>query len=103
MEVLRAAIVWPGNLKKRRTRAKRFVPSLHRAITRTLQTWTRVNSAQLVMPNRRASKRPVFPASKENTTTWKMQTLANFAKQTPIPRTKIEPPNAPPALVVVLP
>jgi hypothetical protein len=34
-EVLRAPIVWPANFKKRQTPAKRFVPLVHRAITRT--------------------------------------------------------------------
>ena len=37
-EVHRAPIVWPGNFKKRRPPAKRFVPLVHRAITRTRQT-----------------------------------------------------------------
>jgi hypothetical protein len=37
-EVHRAPIVWPANLKKRQAPAKRFVPLVHRAITRTRQT-----------------------------------------------------------------
>ena len=36
-EVHRAPIVWPANLKKRQT-TERFVPPVHRAITRTRQT-----------------------------------------------------------------
>ena len=46
------------------------------------------------MPNRRPNKRRAFPASKENTTMSKVRRLASFAKQTPFPRTKTEPPNA---------
>ena len=51
-EVHRAPIVWPANLKKRQAPAKRFVPLVNRAITRTRQTWTRACSAHLGMPNR---------------------------------------------------
>ena len=36
--VHRAPIVWPANLKKRRSPAKRNVPLVHRAITRTRLT-----------------------------------------------------------------
>ena len=46
------------------------------------------------MPNRRPNKRRAFPASKENTTMSKVRQRASFAKITPIPRTKTEPPNA---------
>ena len=37
-EVRNAAIVWPGNLKKRQTQTKRFVPFVYRGITQTSQT-----------------------------------------------------------------
>ena len=46
------------------------------------------------MPNRRPNKRRAFLASKENTTMSKARRLASFAKLTPFPRTKTEPPNA---------
>jgi len=46
------------------------------------------------MPNRRPNKRRAFLASKENTTMKKVRHHASFAKMTPIPRTKTEPPNA---------
>ena len=93
-EVHRAPIVWPANLKKRRSPAKRNVPLVHRAITRTRQTWTRASNAHLGMPNRPPGKRRAFPASKENTTMSKVRRRASLAKKTPIPRTKTEPPNA---------
>ena len=102
-EVLRAPIVWPGNLKKRQTPATRFVPLVHRAITRTRQTWTLASNVHLGMPNRRPNKRRVFPASKENTTMSKVRRLASFAKPTPIPRTNTEPPSAVHVRAVVLP
>ena len=56
MEVHRAPIVWPANLKKRQT-TERFVPPVHRAITRTRQTWTRASNAHVGMPNRPLGKR----------------------------------------------
>ena len=95
--------VWPANLKKRQTPTKRFVPLVHRAITRTRQTWPRASNAPLVMPNRWPNKRRAFPASKENTTMSKVRRLASLAKKTPIPRTKTEPPNAFHVRKVVLP
>ena len=79
-EVQRAPIVWPGNLKKRQTAAIRNVLLVYRAITRTLQTWTRASNAHLGMPNRRPNKRRAFPASKENTTMSKVRRRASFAK-----------------------
>ena len=99
----RAPIVWPANLNKPQSRAKRNVPFVHRAITRTRQTWTRASNAHLGMPNRWPNKRRAFPASKENTTMSKVRRLASFAKKTPIPRTKTEPPNAFHVRKVVLP
>ena len=93
-EVLRALIVWPANFKKPQPRAKRVVPFVQRAITRTRPTWTRASNVQLGMPNRRPSKRRAFPVSKENTTMSKVRQLASFAKKTHIPWTKTEPPNA---------
>ena len=50
--VHRAPIVWPANFKKQQAPAKRFVPLVYRAITRTRQTWTRASNAHLGMPNR---------------------------------------------------
>ena len=94
MEACLVRNVWPANLKKRQTRTKRFVPLVHRAITRTRQTWTRASNAHLGMPNRRPGKRRAFPASKENTTMSKVRRRASNAKPTPIPWTKTEPPNA---------
>ena len=85
MGVLHAAIVWPGNLKKRQTRAKKNVPLVQRAITRTRQTCQRASNAHVDMLNRRLDKRRVFHVSKENTTTLKVRQFANFAKQTLIP------------------
>ncbi len=38
MEVLRAAIVWPGNTKKPQVPVKRVAPLVHQGITRTSQT-----------------------------------------------------------------
>ena len=102
-EVHRAPIVWPGNLKKRQTRAKRFVSLVHRAITRTRQTGTRASNAHLGMPNRWPNKRRAFPASKESTTMSKVQRRASFAKQTHIPWTKTEPLNAFHVQAAVLP
>ena len=64
--VHRALIVWPGNLKKQQTRAKKFVPFVHRAITRTRQTWTRASNAHLGMPNRRPGKRRALNAVRVN-------------------------------------
>jgi hypothetical protein len=55
------------------------------------------------MPNRWPNKRRAFPASKENTTMSKVRRFASFAKKTPIPRTKTEPPNAYHVRKVVLP
>ena len=55
------------------------------------------------MLNLRLGKRRVFPVSKENTTTLKVRQIASFVKQTPIPRTKTEPPNAFHVRKVVLP
>ena len=94
--------VWLANLKKRQT-TERFVPLVHRAITRTRQTWPRASNAHLGMPNRCPNKRRAFPASKENTTMPKVRRLASFVKQTHIPRTKTEPPNAFHVRKVVLP
>ena len=52
-EVLRAAIVWPENLKRPSTREKRFVPFVHRGITRTSQIpRTRANTAPKDATNR---------------------------------------------------
>ena len=79
-EVCRALIVWPANFKKLQPRAKRVVPFVQRAITRTRPTWTRASNVQLGMPNRRPGKRRVFHASKENTTMSKVRQLASFAK-----------------------
>ena len=103
MEVRNAAIVWRGNTKKRQSRATRFVLIVHLVSTRTDQTCQRASHVHVGMPNRRPSKRRVFPASKENTTMMKVRQLANFAKQTPIPRTKTEPQNAVHVRAVVLP
>jgi len=64
-EVHRAPIVWPANLKKRQT-TKRFVPPVHRAITRTRQTWTRASNAHLGMPNRLQDKRRALNAAPVN-------------------------------------
>ena len=61
-EVLRAPIVWLANLKKRQAPMKRFVPLVHRAITRTRQTWTRASNAPLAMLNRLQDKRRALNA-----------------------------------------
>ena len=73
---------------------KRNALLVHRAITRTRQTWTRASNVHLGMPNCWPNKRRAFPASKENTTMSKVRRLASFATSTPIPWTKTEPPNA---------
>ena len=52
-EVLRAAIVWRGNLKKRQTPTKRFVPFVYRGITQTSRTRPmRANTAPKDATNR---------------------------------------------------
>jgi hypothetical protein len=70
MEVRRAPIVWPGNMKKTRPRVKRVVPLVHRVITRTRQTCQRVNNAHVGMLNRRLSKRRVLNAAPVNSMTF---------------------------------
>ena len=75
----------------------------HRASTRTNRTCQRASSANEGTLKLCKNKRRVFPASKENTTMWKVRRLASFAKQTPIPRTETEPPNAFHVRPVVLP
>ena len=65
-EVLRAASVWPGNLKKPRAQAKRFVLIVHRATTRTLQTCQHASSARLVMRNLLRNKRRALNAAPVN-------------------------------------
>ena len=65
-EVLRAPIVWPAHSKKPQPRAKRVVPFVHRAITRTGQTWTRASNAPLAMLNRLQDKRRALNAAPVN-------------------------------------
>jgi hypothetical protein len=65
-EVLRAPIVWPANWKKTRAPAKRFVPLVHRAATRTDQTCKHASSAQLAMLNLLGNKRRVMIAMLEH-------------------------------------
>ena len=85
-EVLRAAIVWPGNLKKPQPVAKRFVPNVHRAITRTRQTCQRASNAHLVMPNLLQNKRHALNAAPVNST---MLQVLLFAKCVSIRRTLV--------------
>ena len=68
MEVLRAPIVWRGNLKIRLTPAKRFVLIVHRATTQTHQTCKRASSAQLVTLNLLRNKRRALNAAPVNST-----------------------------------
>jgi hypothetical protein len=97
-EVHRAPIVWPANLKKRQTPAKRCVPLVHRAITRTRQTWKRACNAHLGMPNRRPGKRRALNAVLVNSMVMLVLLHVNFARKTRITGTKEE---TAPALIVL--
>jgi hypothetical protein len=76
-EVLCAAIVSLGNLWKLRARAKRFVPLVHRAITRIHPTRKRAHNAHVGMLNRRRGKRRVRNAVLVNSTMRWVLTNAN--------------------------
>ena len=78
-EVHRAPIVWPANLKKRQAPAKRFVPLVNRAITRTSQTWTRASNAHVDMPNRPPGKRRALNAALVNSMVMLVLLHVNFA------------------------
>ena len=86
-EVLRAAIVWRGNLKKPRAQVKRFVLIVHRATTRIHQTCRRVSSARLVMRNLLRNKRRALNAAPVNS---KMLPVRFVAKCVSIRRTLVE-------------
>ena len=78
---------WPGNLKKPPAQAKIFVPLVHRAITRTRQTWTRASSAQLAMLNLLRNKRRALNAAPVNSM---MLPVRFVAKRVAIQRTLVE-------------
>ena len=104
----RAQVAFPGSTKMKKwdmisTTCTVCVKIVHQERTRARQTWTRARSAHLGTPNQVPSKRRACPAAKENTTMSRVRRLASFAKQTPLPRIKAEPPNAPHVQPVVLP
>ena len=78
-EVCHVQNVWPGNLKKPRTRTKRFVPFVHRATTRTRQTCLRASSARVGTLNLPQNKRRVLNAAPVNSTMLQGQVIANHA------------------------
>jgi hypothetical protein len=96
--VQRAPIVWPANLNKPQARAKRNVPFVHRAITRTRQTWTRAHNAHLGTPNRRLGKRRALNAVLVNSMVMLVLLHVNLARKTRITATKVET-----ALVPIVP
>ena len=68
----------------------RFVSLVHRAITRTRQTWTRASNAHLGMPNRRPGKRRALNAVLVNSMVMLVWLHVNRARKTRITATKEE-------------
>ena len=68
----------------------RFVPLVHRAITRTRQTWTRASNAQVDMPNRPPGKRRALNAVPVNSMVMLVWLHVNRARKTRITATKEE-------------